>query len=72
MVENIQMNIQVLPETKERIREIAKLTYRGYGDPLGWLVAEAYSKIKKVQQENESIEIAITRSVEAVGTESIN
>jgi hypothetical protein len=45
------MNFQVRPETRDHIREIARLTYRGIGDTLDWLVAEAWKKMQSDQVE---------------------
>lgn len=49
MADTVQMNVNVLPETKERIKEIARLTFRGMGDTIDWLVSEAWEKIQEQQ-----------------------
>lgn len=45
MPDTIQMNFQILPETREKIKELAKLTFRGLGDTLDWLVAEKWAEM---------------------------
>lgn len=47
---SIAINTRVLPETREHMKEIAKITYRSYGDVLDWLVAEAWEKLQKKDQ----------------------
>ena len=61
MSEARQMNFQIRPETRDRIREIARMTFRGYGDTVDWLVAEAWERINKIQQEKQAVEEAITQ-----------
>lgn len=47
MAEKVQMNYLVLPETKDRVKEIARLTFRDPGGVLDWLVAEVWKKFNK-------------------------
>lgn len=61
MSQTKQMNFQVLPETRERIRQIAKMTYRGYGDTLDWLVAEAWERIQIANQEKMTVNGSVDR-----------
>jgi hypothetical protein len=51
MADSVQMNVNVMPETKERVKEIARQTFRGPGDVIDWLVDEAWKKIQTQPQE---------------------
>lgn len=41
------INIRVLPETKEMIKEMAATTFRNQGDIIDWCVAEQYKRMKE-------------------------
>jgi hypothetical protein len=34
----VQMNVMVLPETQERIKQMAQEAFRGLGDQVDWMV----------------------------------
>ena len=55
MSEAVQMNLNVKPETRERVKEIARLTYRGMNDVIDWLVEE---KLAAIQAEKVRIPLA--------------
>jgi hypothetical protein len=59
MADAVQMNFNVRPETKERVKEMARLTFRGPGDLIDWLVAEAWQKMKSEKNFN-------TKAVETI------
>lgn len=40
----VQMNVMVLPETKERIELMAQKAFRGLGDQVDWLVNKAWNE----------------------------
>lgn len=40
MARTVQMNVQVLPETKDAISQLADTTYRGKGSVVDWIVSE--------------------------------
>lgn len=40
----VQMNVMVLPETKERIEQMAQKAFRGLGDQVDWLVDKAWAE----------------------------
>lgn len=48
MADTVQMNLNVQPETRERVKEMAISTFRSPGKLIDWLVDEAY---KRLQQE---------------------
>jgi hypothetical protein len=45
MAETIQMNVIVLPVTKERVERMARDTFRGKGDLIDFLVDQAYRQM---------------------------
>jgi hypothetical protein len=53
MADSVQMNVNVMPETKERVKEIARQTFRGPGDVIDWLVDEAWKKFQPQPQETQ-------------------
>ncbi len=42
-VRKVQLNLMVLPETKERIEAMARATFRGMGDTVDWAVSEMWA-----------------------------
>lgn len=53
MADSVQMNVNVMPETKDRVKEIARQTFRGPGDVIDWLVDEAWKKMQPKDQQEE-------------------
>lgn len=47
MPETVQMNVNVRPETRERLAEIANQTFRGLGQTVDWIVAEAWNRLNQ-------------------------
>lgn len=45
MADTVQMNLNVLPETKGRVAELADATFRGKGDVIDLAVAELYERV---------------------------
>lgn len=66
MADTVQMNLMVLPETKEKVQTMAKMTFRGFGDTVDWVVAEAWERMQKAQQERLTVE-----EVQAVSAETV-
>jgi hypothetical protein len=61
----VQMNIAVLPETKALIEQIGKLTFRGKGDVIDWVVSEAWCRMEAVRIGRASV----VEALEAIGPE---
>lgn len=47
---DVQMNLNVKPETKNRLQEMADATYRKPGDMLDLIVAEAYQRMQMAER----------------------
>jgi 3-polyprenyl-4-hydroxybenzoate decarboxylase len=45
MGRKVQMNANVLPQTKERVAELAEITLRGNGDVIDLAVAQLYERV---------------------------
>ncbi len=45
----VKVNFSIEEETSRKIDEIAAATYRGKGDTIDWLVAEAYERLRSGQ-----------------------
>jgi hypothetical protein len=45
MGRKVQMNANVLPQTKERVAELAEVTLRGYGDVIDLAVIQLYERV---------------------------
>jgi CelD/BcsL family acetyltransferase involved in cellulose biosynthesis len=52
----VQVNYRVDPVTKARIEELARQTYRGLGDVVDWVVAEAWERMEQAQRSLVTIE----------------
>lgn len=46
MAETVQMNVNVKPETRQRIMQMAELTHRGMGNMVDWLVEKAWLRMQ--------------------------
>lgn len=46
-VRKVQLNLMVLPETKERIQTMAAQTFRGLGDTVDYAVSEMWAAFPK-------------------------
>jgi hypothetical protein len=42
-VRKVQLNLMILPETKERIEAMARATFRGMGDTVDWAISEMWA-----------------------------
>ncbi|MBA4420240.1 MAG: hypothetical protein C0391_03760 [Anaerolinea sp.] len=40
-----QKNFRILPETRDRVRKMADMTFRSESDLIDWIVSEAYKKM---------------------------
>lgn len=58
MAKTVQMNLNVLEVTKERVAELSTLTYRNPGDVIDWIVAEAYQRVQEAARAQTTIEQA--------------
>lgn len=45
----VKVSIYIEEETSRKIDELAAATYRGKGDTIDWLVAEAYERLRSGQ-----------------------
>lgn len=45
MVKRVEVNFIVLSETRDKIKQISEMTYRGYGDIIDWLIAEKWKEL---------------------------
>ncbi len=62
MTETIQMNVVVLPVTKERVERMARDTFRGKGDLIDWMVDKTYKEMYP-----ETVIVTIDQAQEAAG-----
>jgi hypothetical protein len=46
MKDTIVLSVKVRPETRERLNELARMTFRGMGATIDWIVAEHYKVVK--------------------------
>lgn len=56
MSEKVQMNLNVLPETKERIRKMGLATFRSPGDALDWIIENAWRDFAATPESAVSVE----------------
>lgn len=47
---SVVIHNRILIDSKDKLHKISKLTYRGIGDTLDWIIAEAWKKFEKQEQ----------------------
>lgn len=41
-----QLNVMILPVTREHLEQLAQMTYRNLGTTIDWLVSEAWERLE--------------------------
>ncbi len=59
MPEKTNINLNVETDTAKNIERLMKLTHRGKGDVIDWLVADAMDRVDQAQRETVTVEQAL-------------